>query len=343
MLIKRFLALIGALVLCAYSVAGTAELPCDCLADVSIDEWFPDENLNYKDRLIVSTNMNIHHGIARALFLFNIPADVSPAAVQQADIYISACSHCGGADGGLVGFYALNAPFDEDTDTWNSLQGGGWDEAVHTEAVLPSGSDWNQAVDGEPPGDVVGLDVTALLQENLEKVRSNGIMMRFVDEHQDPYTHQNVASRESEDPLDFHPYLVIRDTAADNDTCPAEAALGADNNALNTVRRFRDQVLARVPGGPRYIRLYYRHAPELARLVQLDQNLRNEAAAVLRELVPHIAALQTSPGQQRSLLPPAAQARLRHLVERLEKSVSPECSAALQQFRKDCLERGRCF
>jgi len=148
MLKKRFLMLVGVLVLCAHSVSGAAELTCPCLADISIDEWNPDENLNYKDRLIVATNMNIHHGIARALFFFDIPDDVFPEDVQQAEIYLSACSHCGGADGGLVGLYALNAPFVEDIDTWSSLQGGDWDDAIHTEAVLPSGSDWNQAVDG---------------------------------------------------------------------------------------------------------------------------------------------------------------------------------------------------
>ena len=42
-------------------------------------------------------------------------------------------------------------------------------------------------------------------RDNLDKVRTNGIMMRFVDEHQEPFTHQNVASRESQDPLDFPP------------------------------------------------------------------------------------------------------------------------------------------
>ncbi len=197
-----------------------AEIICQDTADLHIDEWYPDENLNYLDRIVVATNTNTHHGIARALFLFAVPEDLTSAGIKKAKIYLSGCSHCGGGKGGQVAFYALNEPFDEDTDTWNSLGGGNWDDSVYSRAVLPEGSDWNEAVNGEPPADAVGFDVTPLLKENLDKVRDNGIMLRFYDEHQDPYTHQNIASRESEDPLDFAPFLEI--TTREDNHCPAE-------------------------------------------------------------------------------------------------------------------------
>ena len=184
-------------------------ITCPCTADTYLDEWKPYDNFNYQTRILLATNTNIHHGIGRGLFKFEIPAEVTPSAIKKATIYLSSCSHCSSGYSGLAGFYALNIPFDEVEDTWFSLDGGDWDESVHSEALLPEGHTWNQAVDGKAPADALGFDVTGLLQGNLDKVRENGIMMRFVDEHQDPYIHQNVSTRESTDPLDFAPFITI--------------------------------------------------------------------------------------------------------------------------------------
>ena len=190
-------------------MAAASEIICLDTADVYIDEWLPDENFNDKTRILTATNTNIHHGIARGLFRFDIPVDLDGSIIANATIYFSACSHCGGGKGGLIGFYALNEPFDEETDTWNTLGGGAWDDSVCSEVILPEGNAWNPAEEGEASPDAEGLDITALLMGNLEKVRKNGIMMRFQDEHQAPCTHQNVASSESEDPFDFSPYIII--------------------------------------------------------------------------------------------------------------------------------------
>ena len=181
------------------------KIVCPAVADVYIDEWYPDENFSYKTRVVVATNKNIHHGIARGLYYFDIPADITAARIKSAAIYLSSCTNCGGGNGGVVGFYALNKPFDEAADTWSSLEGGDWDNSIYAQATLPKGNDWNQGVNGQLPPDGKGFDITALIKGNLDKVRTNGIMMRFVDEHQEPFTHQNVSSRESQDPLDFPP------------------------------------------------------------------------------------------------------------------------------------------
>ncbi|MDY6974386.1 MAG: hypothetical protein SV775_19035 [Thermodesulfobacteriota bacterium] len=70
-----------------------SEIICADVADVYIDEWYPDENPNYKTRILVATNMNIHHGIARGLFRFDIPGDLNASQIKTAAIYLSACSH----------------------------------------------------------------------------------------------------------------------------------------------------------------------------------------------------------------------------------------------------------
>ena len=261
---------------------------CSAVADVSIDEWKPDENLNYYERVVLATNHNIHHGIARGLFLFDIPKDLEQTDVRRAEICLSACHHCGGGDGGEVGFYGLNAPFHETTDTWNSLQGGGWDNATFSKAELPGGADWNTAVNGEPPPNVKCLDVTELMKGNLEKARDNGIMMRFTDEAQDPPTWQSVASRESTDPLDFAPYLVIRTKLA---LCPAETVFENETATLDLLRRFRDGVLSRTPEGRRWTAFYYRNADVIAGLLENSPELRRQSRAAVERLLPYIGLL----------------------------------------------------
>lgn len=242
-----------------------ADIICQNSADVSIDEWFPDENLNYKDRIIISTNKNIHHGIARGLFLFDIPEELTDADIRSASIYLSLCSHCGGGDGGNVEFCALNETFDEETDTWNTLNGGDWNDSACSQAVIPEGSTWNEAVNGNPPRNVEGLDITALLQGNLEKVRGNGILLKFYDEHQEPFTHHNIAAKESEDELDFPPYLII--TTKEEKRCPAELIFNGDNETLGLLRSFRDQVLSQSLVGRCIIELYYHYASFYSSLV----------------------------------------------------------------------------
>ncbi|MDY6862849.1 MAG: DNRLRE domain-containing protein [Thermodesulfobacteriota bacterium] len=263
------------------------EITCPDIADIYIDEWYPDTNFNYKTRMLVATNTNLHHGISRSLFRFDIPDDLDASEIKRAAIYLSACSHCGGGNGGLVGFYALNEPFDEENDTWNTLDGGDWDNSVYSGAVLPEGNSWNQGVNGEPPTDVEAMDITALLTGNLEKARTNGIMMRFQDEHIDPYTHQNVASRESEDPFDFPPFIIIT-TKEGEPPCPAEAILKEDKKTIHLLRSFRDLVLSKTPEGKNYIRLYYENVPEISRLLLKDYDLMIRTRKVLKRLLPAI-------------------------------------------------------
>ncbi len=283
-MMKRVLLLI-VVALCVLLEGGRAladGITCPAVADVYIDEWNPDENFNYKTRLMVATNKNIHHGISRSLFRFDIPANIEASQIKSAAIYLSPCSSCGGGNGGIAGFYALNKSFDEAADTWNSLAGGDGDDSVYSQTTIPKGNEWNQAVNGGPPADAKGFDITALLRGNLTKVKANGIMLRFLDEHQEPYTHQNIASRESTDALDFSPYILIQ---TQESLCPAEVVLQEDEEALNLLRSFRDQVLSKTPAGRNYINLYYRHAAEISALLISDADLRRHTEAALPGLL----------------------------------------------------------
>lgn len=315
--------------LCSGIHAFAETITCKVLADVSIDEWYPDENLNYKDRLIVATNKNIHHGIARTLLFFDIPDNMTAADVKSAAVYLSPCAHCGGGNGGQIGFYALNQPFAEDNDTWNTLAGGSWDELAYAEAQLPSGIDWNRAVEGQPAADAQGMDVTELLMGNLDKVRQNGIMMRFVDEHQEPYTHQNIASRESQDPLDFAPFLAVQ---AGESSCPAETLLAGDPATLRAVRLFRDGILSSTAAGREYIRLYYRHADEISRILREDASSAGQARAIVKSF---ISGLSGRPDSGMFSFPMETKKEAGKYIRGIMIQASPELKKTLRQIQSD--------
>lgn len=171
---------------------------CPNIADIYLDEGYPDANFNHKVRALLATDTIHHYGIARGLFKFEIPDSVNASSIQSAALNLSGSIHTGGGAGGDVFLYALNTSFDEDTDTWNTLAGGDYDTCVGSGGTLPGTNDWETAI-----------DVTTLLTGNLDKVRDNGMVLMFQDEYQTPSIHQNIASRECFDAEDFSAYLKI--------------------------------------------------------------------------------------------------------------------------------------
>ena len=170
-------------------------ITCNDIADVYIDQLSPDENFNAKTRVLIATQLG--KGIARGLFLFDIPDDMLSEEVAEATLYLSGSTHTGGGYAIDVNCYALNTPFDENDDTWNSLSGGDYDNSVFSPGSLLSGNDWETSI-----------DVTTLVSGNLEKVRDYGLLIRLQNEDM-AKEYQNIASRESTDEEDFAAYLEI--------------------------------------------------------------------------------------------------------------------------------------
>jgi hypothetical protein len=192
---KKFLFLL-LLIMAGLSICSPAKadtVSCNDIADVYIDQCITctpsggDTNFNTKTRVLVSYHPT--KGLARSLLRFDIPADISASQIQSATLYLSSSAHTGGSNVILtIACHALNAPFNEETDTWNSLGGGNFDAAVVSTGTLPAGNDWKTTV-----------DVTALLTGNLDKVRTNGMLMKLAVEGPDK-AYQSIASRECDDP-----------------------------------------------------------------------------------------------------------------------------------------------
>ena len=134
---------------------------------------------------------------ARGLWKFNIPGTIDAAQIESATLHVSGSIHTGGGTAISVYCYALNSPFDENAETWNTHSGGDYDAGVFSSGSLPAGNDWEAAI-----------DVTTLAKGNLAKLRDNGMLMRIQQEGPTK-EYQNIASRESTDPEDFAAYLEI--------------------------------------------------------------------------------------------------------------------------------------
>lgn len=84
-------------------------------------------------------------------------------------------------------------------------------------------------------------------------------------------------------------------------SCPAEVALEGESREsdLQTLRRFRDEVLATSPIGRIGIRLYYKHSPEIVKMLLLDSDLKSRTREVFEEIMPGIRGLlDEGPGQE---------------------------------------------
>jgi hypothetical protein len=77
-------------------------------------------------------------------------------------------------------------------------------------------------------------------------------------------------------------------TAEPAGPCPAEAALGEDDARLDTLRAFRDQVLAKNPNGQKMIRMYYDASAAVVQMMDKDPALRESARKYLESIMPAI-------------------------------------------------------
>ena len=319
--IKKFVMLIPLLLSVLHTAQAEAVI-CPSIADVYIDQRYPDENMNYKKRILISYHPT--YGIARGLFKFDIPAEIDASEITAATLYLSGSYHTGGGNAINVNCYALNEPFSEGSDTWNTLSGGDFDDSVASSGNLPSGNDWETS-----------FDVTTLVTGNLEKLKANGMLMKLpVEGPLNEY--QNIASREFADPQYFAPYLDIEysessssstttepvqttttslpvtsttssiittsstttteievtttiETSSTTTTwtlpCLAETIYGEDSEEVVILRYFRDHVLLAFPEGRELIQLYYAWSPFIVRMIENDLELRNEIKKSMDEFL----------------------------------------------------------
>jgi hypothetical protein len=87
--------------------------------------------------------------------------------------------------------------------------------------------------------------------------------------------------------LDFTPYLVIT-TQEGEPLCPTEIAFIDDQETLELLKRFRDEILSKTPEGICCIRLYYHYAETISTLLINDSTLRGEIRNVIDNFLPDV-------------------------------------------------------
>ena len=70
--------------------------------------------------------------------------------------------------------------------------------------------------------------------------------------------------------------------------CPATFALGGDSNDLNTLRKFRDEVLSKTSVGQEIIKLYYELSPVIVKAMAEDKKFKEEVKEMIETILPVI-------------------------------------------------------
>ena len=131
-------------------------------------------------------------------------------------------------------------------------------------------------------------------------------------------------------------YAKVTDTTTTTKgPCPSEAALLGNSYQLQTLRDFRDGVLATSPRGKNYIDIYYQHSSEVSLLLLSNTRLRNKAAKVLTDLVSVIESLREDEDVD---LSKALVIRIESLLDEIGSKVSPQLRAEISKVKREIRE-----
>jgi len=80
-------------------------------------------------------------------------------------------------------------------------------------------------------------------------------------------------------------------TADDAPPCFLEQVVEDKPETLGALRRVRDRVVSRCPGGARYVELYYRYTPELVSIYTAHPGIRHATHEVLTQVLPEVCKI----------------------------------------------------
>ena len=124
--------------------------------------------------------------------------------------------------------------------------------------------------------------------------------------------------------------------------CPATAALEGDSKEsdLNLLRRFRGEVLSTSPMGRKYVRLYYKYAPELTWLLLSDTELRARTREMLEKLIPGFRGLSDGGVEQEMVLSEEVVEEIEALMSDLAARASPGLHAVIKEMEEHLVQFG---
>ncbi|MCX5896543.1 MAG: hypothetical protein NTZ51_12060 [Proteobacteria bacterium] len=81
--------------------------------------------------------------------------------------------------------------------------------------------------------------------------------------------------------------------------CPAQATLGEDDPRLDTLREFRDDVLAKSPLGQKLITLYYKSGDAVVEVLEKNPELKQYAKEFLETILPYIEMITSKQNKKK--------------------------------------------
>jgi hypothetical protein len=81
--------------------------------------------------------------------------------------------------------------------------------------------------------------------------------------------------------IEMVPISTITTTTAPCFPCPLEVIYGVDSEETETLRHFRDNILAQTPEGQELIRLYYQWSPAIVKAMEDDEEFREEVSEMI--------------------------------------------------------------
>lgn len=119
--------------------------------------------------------------------------------------------------------------------------------------------------------------------------------------------------------------------------CPVEA-ISSDSGVIETLRQFRNNVLANNPTGRELISTYYRISPEVTEILIRHPLLSVRSAVVLKDIMPGIRFLQGDKNGKNIRLTSALISRIDKLFAGIGENESQEFSATLSMLKDRLME-----
>lgn len=211
---------------------------------------------------------------------------------------------------------------------------------------------WQEGASRENVGGIVYFDVYFSTDQAL--VDSNSPSMLVCDDTEVPYCDPNKGGGALDAYTTYYWKVNAADECQDNTissdvwsfttgaepepTCPLSLLLPLNNSELTTLRRFRDEVLAKSFEGERYVDLYYSpHAIEALLILLFNPELRVCAGRIVEESLPAIQSLLRG---ERVSVDSEIRADIELFLEEFGKDASPDLKRAMGIIRKDIAARG---
>jgi hypothetical protein len=119
--------------------------------------------------------------------------------------------------------------------------------------------------------------------------------------------------------------------------CVADSLLGADNQGLDILRQFRNQVLGKSGKGQKLADAYYHYGSELKQALNENPGLKNFAADLLGKVIVRLFAAL---GSKEELLTDDIAGDIEIFADVLDAEVTqPELKQVIQQIKKEVRDR----